>query len=169
MHDAFSQEEAAFSRQRSCWSRTVQGNLSAAEAAVGLTNGTYSELHVVHAVSTVVELPYPRSYAKERSDALLEQKKLAGLMLLDEWVGCIEKLGGSVAASYYREGKPEDEVVLLAEDIDAGLVVIGDRVRGWIARMFGESFSENVLRRTNRPVLVVREPPVRERTASDRQ
>ena len=70
-----------------------------------MTNGTGSELHVVHVVSTVVELPYTRSYAKELSDALMEQKKLAGLMLLDERVGWIEKFGGSVAASYYREGK----------------------------------------------------------------
>ena len=144
-------------------------SLSAAEAAVELATGTGSELHLVRVVSSVVELPYPRSYAKERSDALLEQKKIAGLMLLDERVGWIEKFGGSVAASYYREGKPEDEVVRLAEEIDAGLVVIGDRVHGWIARMLGESFSENVLRRANRPVLVVREPAVRERTAPDRR
>lgn len=134
-----------------------------------MASGTGSELHVVRAVSTVVELPYPRFYAKERSDALLEQKKIAGLMLLDEWVGWIEKFGGSVAASYYREGKPEDEVVRLAQEIDAGLVVIGDRVRGWMARMLGESFSENVLRRANRPVLVVRDPAVRERAAPDRR
>ena len=60
MHSAFSQEETAFSRQRSCWSRMVPGNLSAAEVAVELASGTGSELHVVRAVSTVVELPYPR-------------------------------------------------------------------------------------------------------------
>jgi len=144
-------------------------SLSAAEAAVELASGTGSELHVVRAVSTAVELPYPRFYAKERSDALLEQKKIAGLMLLDEWVGWVEKFGGSVAASYYREGKPADEVIRLAQEIDAGLVVIGDRVCGRIPRMLGESFSENVLRRANRPVLVVREPAVRERTAPDRR
>jgi nucleotide-binding universal stress UspA family protein len=137
-------------------------SLSAAEAAIELATGTGSELHVVHVVSTVVELPYPRSYAKERSEALLEQKKLAGLMLLDKRVRWIEKLGGSVAASHYREGKPEDEVVRLAEETDAGLVVIGDRMRGRIARMFGESFSENVLRRANRPVLVVSVREVRD-------
>jgi nucleotide-binding universal stress UspA family protein len=139
-------------------------SLSAAEAAVELTNGTGSELHVVRVVSTVVELPYTCSYAKELSDVLMEQKKLAGLMLLDERVGWIEKFGGSLAASYYKEGKPEDEVVRLAEEIDAGLVVIRDRVRGWLARILGESFSENVLRRANRPVLVVSGREVRDST-----
>jgi nucleotide-binding universal stress UspA family protein len=45
----------------------------AEEAAVELANGTGSELHVVHVVPTVLELPYPpRSLAKERSEALLE-------------------------------------------------------------------------------------------------
>jgi nucleotide-binding universal stress UspA family protein len=58
--------------------------------------------------------------------------------------------------------------VRLAEEVDAGLVVVGNRVRGWIARMLGESFSENLLRRLNCPVLVVREPAVREKTAPDR-
>jgi nucleotide-binding universal stress UspA family protein len=47
--------------------------------------------------------------------------------------------------------------------------VVGNRIRGWIARMLGESFSENVLRRLNCPALVVREPAIRGRTAPDRR
>jgi nucleotide-binding universal stress UspA family protein len=44
----------------------------AEEAAVELSNGTGSELHVVHVLHTTPELPYPRSLAKERSEALVE-------------------------------------------------------------------------------------------------
>jgi nucleotide-binding universal stress UspA family protein len=83
------------------------GEASLAEdAAVELSNGTGSELHVVHLVRTTPELPHPRSFAKERSEALLEWRKLAGLKLLDDRVRRIEDLGGSVAASHLQGGRP---------------------------------------------------------------
>ena len=130
----------------------------AAEAAVELVSGTSSELHVVHVVSTVPEMPYPRRFAKERTEALLEAKKLHALTLLDKRVVGIEKLGGKVAGSHYREGKPDEEVVRLGEELDVGLVLIGDRNLSWFERTFVKSFSQRVLSRANRPVLVVREP-----------
>jgi hypothetical protein len=63
-------------------------------------------MHVVHVVSTASEIPYPRYPAKERSEALLEAKKLHALTLLDRRVAWIEKIGGKVAGSHYREGQP---------------------------------------------------------------
>jgi len=139
----------------------------AAEAAVELVNGTGSELHVVHVISTAQEMPYPRYYAKERTEALLEAKKLRALTLLDRRVAWIEKIGGKVAGSHYREGKPDEEVIRLSEELDVGLVITGDRKVGWFERAFARSFSERVLSRANRPVLVVREPVSRKRMALD--
>ena len=60
--------------------------------AVELANGTSSELHVVYVVPMVPELPYPRSSTKERSEALLEPRRLGGLRLLDEQVRRIKSL-----------------------------------------------------------------------------
>ena len=139
----------------------------AAEAAVELVNGTGSELHVVHVISTVQEMPYPRRFAKERTEAFLEAKKLHALTLLDRRVAWIEKIGGKVAGSHYREGKPDEEVIRLSEELDVGLVITGDRKVGWFERAFTRSFSERVLSRANRPVLVVREPVSRKRMALD--
>ncbi len=130
----------------------------ATEAAVELVSGTGSELHVVHVVSTTPEMPYPRRFARERTEALLEAKKLHALTLLDKRVAWIEKIGGKVAGSYYREGKPDEEVIRLREELDVGLVIMGDRSQNWFERAFARSFSERVLSRANRPVLVVREP-----------
>jgi nucleotide-binding universal stress UspA family protein len=132
------------------------GEASLAEdAAVELSNGTGSELHVVHVVSTTPELPYPRSSMRERSEALLEWRKLRGLELLDDRVRRIEGLGGSVAASHYKEGDPQREVLRLGEELDAGLIIMGGQRRPWFERIFGAGFSEKVSRRANRPVLVV--------------
>jgi nucleotide-binding universal stress UspA family protein len=123
-----------------------------------LANGTGSELHVVHVVSTVPELPYPRYREKEKSEALLEWKKLKGLEYLDGLVRRIdEELGGYVAGSHYREGTPDKEVVRLGEEIDAGLIMVGGRRPKWFERIFLTGYSERVSRRAKCPVLVVGE------------
>ena len=127
----------------------------AEDAAVELSNGTGSELHVVHVLRTTPELPYPRSMTKERSEALVEWRKLGGLKLLDDRVRRIEKLGGSVAASHYKEGDLQREIIRLGEELDAGLIVMGGQRRPWFERIFGAGFSENVYRQVKRPVLVV--------------
>ncbi len=139
----------------------------AAEAAVELANGTGSELHVVHVVSTAPEMPYPRRFARERTEALLEAKKLHALTLLDKRVAWVEKIGGKVAGSHYREGKPDEQVVRLGEELDVGLVIMGDRNLSWFERSFARPFSQRVLSRANRPVLVVREPVSPRRVSLD--
>jgi nucleotide-binding universal stress UspA family protein len=127
----------------------------AEEAAIDLAVGTGSVLHVVFVVNTIPELPYPHAAARERSEALLEAKKLGGLRLLDSRVRRIRELGGDVAASYYREGSPEKEVSRLGEELGVGLIVTGGCRRPWFERVFGRGFSERLLRRASRPVLVV--------------
>ena len=139
----------------------TNGSLEAAlaeETAVELANGTGSELHVVNVVHTTPELPYPRNAMRERSEALLELKKLGGLRILDDCVRRLEEAGVGVTESHYREGWPQREVIRLAEEIDAGLVITGGQRRPWFERLFcGAGFSETVLRRAGRPVLVVSE------------
>jgi nucleotide-binding universal stress UspA family protein len=130
----------------------------AVEAAVHLANGTNSELHVVHVISTVRELPYPHYWEKEKSEALLEWKKLKGLEFLDDLVWRIEeKLGGSVAGSHYRDGTPDKEVVRLSEEIGAGLITVGGRRLKWLERIFLADFPKKIFRRAKCPVLVVGE------------
>jgi len=129
---------------------------SAVRTAVELAGATGSEVHVVHVVSTVPELPYPHSTAKERSEAILEWRKLKGLEFLDDQARRIgDDLGAGIAASYYREGRPDKELLRLGEEIDAGLIVMGGRRRTRLERVFGANPAEKVLRRADRPVLVV--------------
>lgn len=127
----------------------------AEEAAVELAVGTGSVLHVVYVVHTIPELPYPRVAERERSEALLEAKKLGGLRLLDNRVRRIRELGGEVAASHYREGSADKEILRLGEELGVGLIITGGNRRPWFERVFGRGFSERLLRRAKRPVLVV--------------
>ena len=128
-----------------------------AEAAAELAAGTGSDLHIVYVVSTMTELPYPRAAAREQADAMLERRRLAALKVLDLRVRRVEELGGSVAASHYREGNPEKEAIRLGEGLDVGLIMTGGKKRPRFERLFGAGFSERVLRKANRPVLVVGE------------
>jgi nucleotide-binding universal stress UspA family protein len=128
----------------------------AVRAAVESASGTGSELHVVHVVPTVPELPYLHLAAKERVEDFSEWRRLKGLEVLDEQVRRIrEDLGGTVAASYYREGKPDKEIAVLGDEIDAELLIVGGRRQAPFERIFATNLAEKVLRRADRPVLVV--------------
>ena len=135
----------------------------AVRAAVELAEGTGSELHLVHVVPRVPERPRPyswanHSWAKERSEAQLEWRKLGGLKLLDDQVRRVEEeLGGTLTRTYYREGRPEKEVIRLGDEIDAGLIVTKSQGRPWLERIFGAGFSKEVFWRAARPVLIVGE------------
>jgi nucleotide-binding universal stress UspA family protein len=128
----------------------------AARTAVELAIGTGSELHVVHAISTTPQRPYPRAYLRERSEVILHRKRIAALALLDEKVRQVEEIGGTVAESYYREGRPVEEVLRLSDELGAGLIVTGGRTSGRLARLFASSYCEDLFLRATCPVLVVR-------------
>lgn len=71
-----------------------------------------------------------------------------------------ERIGkGSVAGQHLhvRIGNPADEVVALARDIHAQLIVVGTQGSTGIEKMVFGSVAERLLRTTDRPVLVV--PP----------
>jgi nucleotide-binding universal stress UspA family protein len=133
------------------------------QAATELAGGTGSELHLVHVVPVVPEQPRPyswanSSWAKEKGEAQLEWRRFRGLELLDTQARHVEEeLWGTVAATHYREGSPEKEVVSLGEEIGAGLIVIKSHRRAWFERIFGAGFSEEIFRRANRPVLILSE------------
>ncbi|AHY48029.1 Universal stress protein family [Rubrobacter radiotolerans] len=53
-------------------------------------------------------------------------------------------------------GRPDAEVVALAEEIGAGLIVLGSRGLGGMKRVLMGSVSDSVVRHAHCPVLVVR-------------
>jgi nucleotide-binding universal stress UspA family protein len=134
----------------------------AAEAAVDLCEKTGSELHVVHvgedfyltAVSDldmVAQIRVAQEYAE--SEANFEQ---IAREVLDAEVEKVEAAGGTVAQAHLRVGRADAEIVDLAEEIKAGLVMLGSRGLGGVKRALMGSVSYSVLRHAHCPVLVVR-------------
>src|SRR3712207_9085511 len=57
-------------------------------------------------------------------------------------------------------GRADEEIVGLAEEIGAGLIVMGHRGHGRIRRALMGSVSDSVVRHTHCPVMVVRADPI---------
>lgn len=120
----------------------------AARAAVDVCEGTGAELHVVHvwySVPTARLRPFMRA----------ELKKL-GNELLEEGVKRVEDSGGLVSGAHLVEGRAADEILDLAGQIGARLIVIGSRGLGPVGRIALGSVSEAVIHHSDWPVLVLR-------------
>jgi nucleotide-binding universal stress UspA family protein len=126
--------------------------------AVDLANSTDSELHLV-----TVALGYP-SYDVRKPEVLAQLRKQAE-DILDKQAKKVEQDGGSVAEKHLRiaERHRAQQIVQVAEDIEAELIVIGSRGLGGIRRALIGSVSDAVIRHAHCPVLVVR--PKKEQTA----
>jgi nucleotide-binding universal stress UspA family protein len=127
----------------------LENTALAARAALDLAKGGGAELHVVHIWHTV---PSPRFESVIRSG--LED---AGREKLEEQVRWIEEQGGTVAGAYLREGRAVEAIVGQAEEIGAGLVVVGSRGMGRLGRLVMGSVSTGLAHRSLCPVLIVRE------------
>ena len=137
----------------------------AAQTAADIVNKTGSELHVVHAR---LALPWTTGYysATESPTTSIgseEEARQRVAQWLDDQVERIEAQGGSVTQAYLRLGRPDEgaitvaeQIVNLAEEIRAGLIVVGSRGLGGMRRALMGSVSDSVVRHAHCPVLVVR-------------
>lgn len=127
----------------------------AAGVAVELAKSTGSDLHMMHVKLLPFTPPYPEVLGR-RED--LEWAEREARDSLDEQVKKVEDAGGTVAGVHSGEEFPAEEIVALAEEIGAYLIVEGSRGRGGIRKALTGSVSDWVVRHANCPVLVVRSP-----------
>jgi nucleotide-binding universal stress UspA family protein len=127
----------------------------AATTAADLAQKTNSELHLitVGADYPLYELP---EHPADFEDVLRENRREAKEML-ERQAKRIEESGGSVNETHLREGRAEEEIVEVAEEIGAGLIVMGSRGHGRLRRALLGSISDAVVRHAHCPVTIVRE------------
>jgi nucleotide-binding universal stress UspA family protein len=125
---------------------------AAAQTAVDLAERMESELHVVYVgVVRPVSHPERRGY-----HALYEELQERAQRLLDEQVNQLQSAGRTVVKAHLRMGRPDEEIVVLGEEIAAGLIVTGSRGLGGIKRALMGSVSDSVVRHAHCSVMVVR-------------
>jgi nucleotide-binding universal stress UspA family protein len=128
----------------------------AALRAVELADATASELHVVHVgVVPIFLQSYPGTLGYEGK--LYEQIEEQSTEQLRKQSLRVKAAGGSVAGAHLRMGQVDLEIVALAEELGAGLIVMGSRGLGGVRRALIGSVSESVVRHAHCPVLVVRQ------------
>ncbi len=128
----------------------------AAHTATDVAGKTDSELHVVlvglSAAYVGMGPPEIADIPPPRQEELDEEAR----RLLDAQVKQIEADGSTVAQAHLRVGRPDEQIVALAEEIGAGLIVMGNRGLGGLRRLLMGSVSDSVVRHAHCPVLIVR-------------
>jgi nucleotide-binding universal stress UspA family protein len=124
----------------------------AATVATDLARSTGSRLHVVAVGRTFPTAVYESYVQKQHEDLEHEAREV-----LDEQVKKIEAAGGEVTVSHLKMDERRDEAIVhLAEDIGAGMIVIGSRGFGGMKRALMGNVADSVVRHAHCPVLVVR-------------
>ena len=124
----------------------------AAMTAIDLAESTDSRLHVV-----AVGRTFPAAVYDAYAEAEREELRREAQEILDEQVRKIEEAGGTVAIAHLKMDERRDEAIVhLAEDIGAGLIVIGSRGFGGLRRALLGNVADSVVRHAHCPVLVVR-------------
>jgi nucleotide-binding universal stress UspA family protein len=127
----------------------------AATSAAEFALETGSELHVVN-VRLAPVIIEPSSEEVHRISRIEESERKEALQLLDAQAAQITALGTTVAQSHVRLGRPDEEIVILAEELGAGLIAVGSRGLGGIRRVLMGSVSDSVVRHAHCPVLIAR-------------
>jgi nucleotide-binding universal stress UspA family protein len=132
---------------------------AAVRAAVEISNATGSELHIVYAVNTEPRMPWMPYLGPGTSDwweEALREIRRKSRAWVDQQAERIEAEGAKVADVHLAFGKPDEVIVKLGEELEAGLIVTGSRGLGGMRRALMGSVSDSVVRHAHCPVLVVR-------------
>jgi len=124
---------------------------AALHAAADLARICRAELHVVHVwQASLVGIPGEagESSAEERAEAIVER-------MLD----MARAAGAADVIGHLRSGRAADQILAVAADVDADLIVVGSRGLGAVQRTVVGSVSEAVVHHSTRPVLVLRAVP----------
>lgn len=135
----------------------------AAREAARLCSLTGSELHVVHvapppyiwaSAEAYARPPESPEHAQEFEDYGLKE----GRKLLDAQVEKIKGYGVEGVHPHLESGVTDASIVDLAENLGAGLLIVGNRGYGSVRRALMGSVSTSLLQHAHCPVLVVRHP-----------
>jgi len=130
----------------------------AAQIAADIAQKTRSELYLAYVM-------YSGTFSNEgfrSEDEILAADDPKAKMkeveeeFLDYLASPIKADGGEVAQAQLRLGRSDREIISSAEELNAGLIVMGSRGRGGVRRALLGSVSDSVVRHAHCPVLVVR-------------
>jgi nucleotide-binding universal stress UspA family protein len=146
-----------------------EGTEFATHTAIRLANSAECELHLVY-VERVPGYPaYAPISAQHHEWELREGAERAGLERLWELDRSVRIAGGTVAGAHLRIGEVAKEVVGLAEELEADLIIVGTRGRSVIGKALMGSVSDSIVRQARCPVVVARWRETDDKRQGDRR
>ena len=128
--------------------------LDAAEAEARRRGAKVLLLHVIEPAAEVAGFETDPQMMRLRIGQSLEDEKRVEAARLKEMAASLHGRGLDCEASV-KFGLPADEIVALAKENEAALVVVGSHGHGALYHLFAGSVVTGVLRQTGCPVLVV--------------
>ncbi|WP_048308080.1 universal stress protein [Halomonas sp. PR-M31] len=119
--------------------------------ALELSAATGSELHML-----LVGLISPWTHPDTLSETQFGRLKKESQKRLDQEVEKAKAGGAHAVVAHLRMGRVDTEILRLAEEIEVGLLVVGNRGRESLARVMLGNDSESIVRHAPCSVLVVR-------------
>lgn len=124
----------------------------AIQRAVDLAGRTEAALHLAY-VMVISHWMLPDTLSDAQYNRLREDAQ----RLLDRQADKAEAAGATGVQKHLRVGgRADEEIIKLAEEIEADMIVVGSRGSGTISRAFMGGDAESIVRHADQPVLVVR-------------
>jgi nucleotide-binding universal stress UspA family protein len=127
----------------------------AARTAIDLTDAMNPELHVSY-VGVLPNFLKGGLGTRDYDSVMYEQIVRESQEMLRKLSWRVKVAGGTVASAHLRMGEADEEIVDLAPELRAGLIVMGSRGRGGLRRLLMGSVSDPVMRHAHCSVMVVR-------------
>ena len=132
-----------------------EAHLAAATAA-DLAQRTGSQVHVAHVGAELTHGAFPAVQVGPLPGVHQDELDRQAKGLLEAETERMKSSGTEVGGSHLRRGRADKEIVLLAEEEGADLIVMGSRGLGGIGQALMGSVSDSVVRHAHCPVMVVR-------------
>lgn len=127
----------------------------ATRKAVDLADSTRSELHLVYVgqlPNFLMKQPDILGFDRELYDEIEQESQ----EILRKLTWQVKVAGGTVTGAYLRMGRVAEEIIGLAEELGADLIVMGCRGYTGVRRTIEGSISDLVVHHACCPVMVVR-------------
>ena len=137
--------------------------LRAARTAVELSNELGAELHLLyvgHMPNVFYEAPGAMTLDPHLLDRMEGRAEEQAATRLEEQARRVREAGGKISQAHSKIGRPDVEIVRLAEELGADLIVVGSRGLGPLRRALMGSVSGSVLHHAHTSVLVARGQPL---------
>jgi len=128
----------------------------AAQVAAEVANATGSEVHLVYAMQEERYKPHLGPEMWEGWEEGFEHAKRSAHSWVEQEAERMRGEGTKAVESHLLIGRPDAAIVWSAEELGAGLVVVGSRGQGGISRALIGSVSDSVVRHAHCPVMVIR-------------